>query len=168
MSRIQDAYEQLAQRFEREHEPRQRDNLLVLAADAAQAAGRVLDAERLRRRLLELNPHHLLRPFTSFADALASPDIRDLLTDLRRQYPPDYVQKLLGPSVTPNGRPPAPAPAPAPLPATSPYEMLPTPLPPPRLSSVSCSSVLAQILFFVVLLLGVALAAHVFVRPLLE
>jgi hypothetical protein len=88
-------YEELASRFERQHEPRQRDICLVLAADAALAAGHAVDAERLRARLLAVNPHHLLRPYASLADALTSSDIQDYVADLRRLYPLDQAAQML-------------------------------------------------------------------------
>jgi len=80
-------YEELAEAHDRKRETRQRDWFLVLAADAALSLGQRDRAERLRRRLLALNPHHLLRPFPSMADALQSPDIQRFVEDLRRQHP---------------------------------------------------------------------------------
>jgi hypothetical protein len=88
-------YEELANHYARHGESRQRDNCLVLAADAALAAGIPEEAERLRKRLLLTNPHHLLRPYASMAEAMQSEDVRDFVADLRRQTPPDMVAKLL-------------------------------------------------------------------------
>src|SRR5262245_61857021 len=88
-------YEDLAHWYERQGQAKQRDWFLVLAADAALSAGRMDEAERLRGRLLQANPHHLLRPFDSFAEALKSPDVRGYVTDLRRLYPPETAQQLL-------------------------------------------------------------------------
>src|SRR5438093_1549504 len=87
-------YEELANRFARQNEPRFRDHCLVLAADAALDAGRPPDADRLRLRLLQFNPHHLLRPFASMAEAMQAPDVQEYVADLRRQWPPEFVQKL--------------------------------------------------------------------------
>src|SRR5581483_3825212 len=92
---MQQAYEELAERFGKLAEPRRRDHCLVLAADAALAAGRAQDAERLRQRLLQVNPYHLLRPYTSMQEALQAGDVRDYITDLRHQLPPDRVEQLL-------------------------------------------------------------------------
>jgi hypothetical protein len=107
-------YEELANRFTRQHEPRFRDHCLVLAADAALAAGRAEEAERLRQRLLEANPHHLLRPYASMAEAVQAPDVQEYVADLRRQWPPEFVQKLYlgGPN-----QPPADEPIPVAAPA---------------------------------------------------
>jgi hypothetical protein len=80
-------YEELAEAHDRKRETRQRDWFLVLAADAALSLGQHDRAERLRRRLLALNPHHLLKPFPSMAEALRSPDIQRFVEDLRRQHP---------------------------------------------------------------------------------
>ncbi len=87
-------YEELAELHERRREARQRDLFLVLAADTAHSAGQGERAERLRQRLLLANPHHLLRPFTSFAEALGSPDIQGLVEALRKQFPPDAAEQL--------------------------------------------------------------------------
>jgi hypothetical protein len=172
---MQQVYEELAQRYEREQEPRQRDNLLVLAADAALAAGRADDAERVRQRLLQVNPHHLLRPFASFAEALEAQDVRDFVADLRRQYPPVYAQRLLGKAGGDNG--PAVV-SPAPLrnaPAevkprdgrpASPYERYEVPLPPGR-GFEPWDGVIAKTLFFVVLVAAAALAGYVLAKPFL-
>ena len=71
-----------------------RDRFLVLAADTALALGNDREAERLRRHLLEQNPHHMLRPFATFIEALRSPDVQRYLNDLRRTYPPETAQAL--------------------------------------------------------------------------
>jgi hypothetical protein len=87
-------YEELAARFVKQNEPRFRDHCLVLAADAALSAGRPADAERVRQRLLQYNPHHLVRPFATMAEAMQAPDVQEYVADLRRQWPPEFVQKL--------------------------------------------------------------------------
>ena len=92
---LQRLYEELAERSARQQEARQRDIFLGLAADAAIAAGRREEAERLRQKLLQLNPHSLLRPYASFDEALQSSDIQDYVADLRRLYPPTQAEKLL-------------------------------------------------------------------------
>jgi hypothetical protein len=88
-------YEDLANHYARHGESRQRDNCLVLAADAALSAGQSEEAERLRRRLLLTNPHHLVRAYASMAEAMQVDDVRDFVADLRKQLPPDTVSKLL-------------------------------------------------------------------------
>jgi hypothetical protein len=72
-----------------------RDRFLVLAADAALAAGQDQEAERLRDHLLELNPHHMLRPFASLREALSSADVESYLRELRGNYPPGAARRLL-------------------------------------------------------------------------
>ena len=88
-------YKELADWYEGRREPPMRDRFLVLAADAAQRSGRVEDAERLRFRLLKLNPHHLLKPYTSFTQALQAPDVQTYIRDLRLNYPPEVALVLL-------------------------------------------------------------------------
>jgi hypothetical protein len=88
-------YEELATWYDRQGQAKLRDWFLVLAADTAQTLGQADQAERLRQRLLHGNPHHLLRPFQSFAEALASPDVKGYVADLRRNYPPETAEQLL-------------------------------------------------------------------------
>ena len=72
-----------------------RDRFLVLAAAAAQSAGRSDEGEQLRQRLLQGNGSHLLRPFASLAEALGSPDVQAYIEDLRQEYPPHAAEDLL-------------------------------------------------------------------------
>ena len=55
-------YRELAEDYGRQGQAQMRDRFLVLAADAALAAGQTEEAEHLRGRLLQHNPHHLLKP----------------------------------------------------------------------------------------------------------
>src|SRR5947199_2356845 len=88
-------YQELATHYDARGEAQVRDRFLVLAADAASAAGRGDEAERLRNRLLELNPHHMLRPYSSWSQALQSPDVKTYIEGLRRTYPPGTAENLL-------------------------------------------------------------------------
>jgi hypothetical protein len=88
-------YQKLAEWYDRKGQPQQRDRFLVLAADAAQAAGSEDEAEALRLRLLRHNPHHLLRPYSSFAQAMNSADVQSYVNDLRNSYPPKKAADLL-------------------------------------------------------------------------
>jgi hypothetical protein len=88
-------YEELSELYERQGQAKLRDWFLVLAADAALSAGRRDEAERFRTRLLQINPHHLLKPFASMADALKSPDVQGYVVELRRAYPPQAAEQLL-------------------------------------------------------------------------
>jgi hypothetical protein len=72
-----------------------RDRFLVLAMDAACRAGENAEAEKLRQWLFQVNPHHMLRPFASFAEAAQTPDVRTYLHELRTTYPNDVAQVLL-------------------------------------------------------------------------
>jgi hypothetical protein len=88
-------YEDLADWYDRSAQAKLRDWFLVLAADAALAAGQADEAERLRGRLLHANPHHLLKPYASFAEALQSRDVQGYVADLRRTYPPEAAGRSL-------------------------------------------------------------------------
>lgn len=102
-------YRELADWYERQGQPAMRDRFLILAAEAAFAAGKPEEAERLRQRLLQGNPHHMLKPFSSFSQALQSTNIQIYIHDLQVNYPPENAETLLqnlrgGPS------PPTPVP----------------------------------------------------------
>jgi hypothetical protein len=88
-------YKELADWYERQRQPPMRDRFLVLAADAALAANRPDEAERLRSRLLQVNPHHMLKPYASFAQALKAPDVQTYVKDLRVNYPANVAEDLL-------------------------------------------------------------------------
>src|SRR5437016_3825193 len=92
-------YEELADQYAREDEARKHEHCLVLAADAALRAGQPDQAERLRKRLLHSNPHHLLRPFSSLPEAMESKDVQDYVDSLRLFWSPEVVEKLLSQSL---------------------------------------------------------------------
>jgi hypothetical protein len=106
-----EVYNQLADWYEQKGPASMRDRFLVLAADAALEAGEVDVAEYLRTRLLQVNPHHLLKPYASFVQALAAAEVQTYVGDLRRNYPPEAARQLLhslrdGPGQTAQGLPP--------------------------------------------------------------
>src|SRR5262249_53916151 len=88
-------YADLADWEHRQGSPQARDRFLILAADAALSAGLQDEAEEFRARLLENNPHHLLRPYPSLAEAMKSSDVYSYIADLRGTYPLDEAEKLL-------------------------------------------------------------------------
>src|SRR5262249_7244074 len=92
---LADTYRKLAEWHHQHGHPQQRDRFLVLAAYTAHAVGRPEQADSLRVRLLRHNPHHLLKPYTSFAQALTAPDVESYVNDLRRSYPPNTATQLL-------------------------------------------------------------------------
>jgi hypothetical protein len=87
-------YEDLATLSDRQGQPQMHDRFLVLAADAAMSGGREDEAERVRRRLLQHNPHHLLKPYRSFAEAMQAPDVVSYVVALRRSHPVDASRQL--------------------------------------------------------------------------
>jgi hypothetical protein len=110
-------YLKLSEFYNRKGQSQQRDRFLVLAADSAQAAGKTEDAEKLRQRLLKHNPHHLLRPYASFEQAMSSADVQSYVNDLRNSYPPRKAAEMLTAASQGSS---APAAQPKPLPPTQP------------------------------------------------
>jgi hypothetical protein len=88
-------YRELAECYDRQGQTQLRDRFLALAADAALADGQADEAERLRQRLLQQSPHHLLKPYNSFAEARRSPDVQGYLKELRQDYPVDRARGML-------------------------------------------------------------------------
>ena len=88
-------YKELADWYERQGQSAMRDRFLILAAEAAFSAGKADEAERLRQRLLQGNPHHMLKPFSSFAQALQSNNVQIYVHDLQVNYPPETAENLL-------------------------------------------------------------------------
>jgi hypothetical protein len=120
-------YHELAESYEQRGEAQMRDRFLVLAADAALTAGRPDEAERYRKRLLQLNPHHLLKPYASFAEAMKSRDVKDYIEALRK-YPPKKPEELKVFRLSGEENPPAArlrqAPPPIPRPQSQPPSRL--------------------------------------------
>jgi hypothetical protein len=88
-------YRELAENYDRQGQAQMRDRFLVLAADAALSAGRSEEADRIRHRLLQANPHHLLKPYASFAEAMRSADVQNYVSALRRSHPYEKAEHLL-------------------------------------------------------------------------
>jgi hypothetical protein len=88
-------YQDLANIYVQQGQAQMRDRFLVLAAETMYSAGRVDEAERLRGRLLQVNPHHLFKPFASLSEAMKSADVKSYLEGLRRTYPPEKAAHLL-------------------------------------------------------------------------
>jgi hypothetical protein len=88
------SYEQLASRYHELGDDPMRDRFLVLAADALLSAGKDGQSESLRLKLLQHNPHHLLKPYDSMAHAMKSADVRNYVDGLRRHYPPAKLPQL--------------------------------------------------------------------------
>lgn len=105
-------FQELATRYDQIGEPQVRDRFLVLAAEAALTAGRTDEAEAIRGRLLQLNPHHLLKPYASINQAMQSPDVKSYVEGLRRTYPREQAEQMLE-SIRAGGPEKSEAPAPA-------------------------------------------------------
>jgi hypothetical protein len=92
---LRDLYQDLAEGYADRGQPQFRDRFLVLAAAAALDSGDADTAERYRLRLLAVNPHHLLKPYGTFAQAMGIPDVQSYIADLRKDYPPSVARGLL-------------------------------------------------------------------------
>jgi hypothetical protein len=88
-------YRELSDGYAERGQPQFRDRFLVLAAAAALADGDAAGAERIRQRLLDVNPHHLLKPYTSFAQAMRVSDVQTYVQEQQQDYPPDVARGLL-------------------------------------------------------------------------
>jgi hypothetical protein len=88
-------YREVAECYGRRGEVSLRDRFLVLAMDAAMRGGQPSEAEQMRLHLLRLNPHHMLRPFHTFAEAARTPDVQAYLEELRSSHPSAAVGSLL-------------------------------------------------------------------------
>lgn len=88
-------YQELATCYEQIGEAQVRDRFLVLAAESALSAGRPEEAETIRGRLLQLNPHHLLKPYASLTQAMESADVKSYVDGLRRTYPRENAEQML-------------------------------------------------------------------------
>ncbi len=140
-------YRELAERYEKLGQFSMRDRFLMLAASAALESGQENEAERLRTQLLQQNRHHMLRPYRSFREAIAAPDVHTYLEDLKRNYPYEVAHQLLialqegrtppvmskpltvrrpAVSATQTSIPPAAVPGRTPLPAQQPPASTPT------------------------------------------
>jgi hypothetical protein len=90
-----DIYQQLADVYHHQGKFPERDRFLVLAMDAAHASGQGPRSEQIRAQLLEMNPHHLIKPYASSQEALQSPNFANYLGQLRKNFTPAKAQALL-------------------------------------------------------------------------
>jgi hypothetical protein len=88
-------YRDVADCYDRCGQESMRDRFLVLAADAALSSNQIDEAERLRSHLLQRNPHHLLKPYASFEEAMKSVDVQNYVAALRRSHPFEKAEYLL-------------------------------------------------------------------------
>src|SRR5262249_55181187 len=88
-------YLQLADESQRLGRAEDRERFLLLAADTAFQAGQLDEAERIRRNILAHNPNYFLKPYSTLAEALKTPDILKYVQDLRKHYPPGQAEKWL-------------------------------------------------------------------------
>lgn len=88
-------YLHLAQASRRRQRPHVTDRLLTLAAVTAVEMGLYPVAACCRSRVLEHNPHHMLRRWPVVREAIADDDFQHLLKQLRRRFPVERAEHLL-------------------------------------------------------------------------
>lgn len=89
-------YLHLARASELRRQPLVTVKLLALSGATAQEMGLADIAEGCLRAVLQRNPRHLLRNWTTFAEAHDTERFQTLLRQLRRQYSPEKAEHLLG------------------------------------------------------------------------
>jgi hypothetical protein len=186
-------YRELADLYQQQGQSQLRDRFLVLAAQAAQESGDAAQAERFRQRLLQHNPHHMVKPFASFAEALRSPDVQNYVRDLKQSYPLATAHQMLAGLRQSALRQPQSPPQPQPQAEPAPYRMLPpatVPRAPMGAAATRPGTVpqralrptamlphpdepphgpwLATALFILMFLLGAALGGYALLRPFFE
>ena len=72
-----------------------RDRLLVIAGAIASQLGLATISARCRDRILEHNPHHMLRNWHCYRVAMEDPDFLHLLKQLQRRYPLEKAERML-------------------------------------------------------------------------
>jgi hypothetical protein len=88
-------YLHLARASELRRRPHVRDRLFVLAAVIAADAGLPRIAAYCRHRVLQHNPHHMIRRWPSLAEALQDADFIYFLRHLQRRFPPEKAERML-------------------------------------------------------------------------
>ncbi len=82
-----DLYLQLATAAGQQEQRSAETRFLLLAAAAAEEAGLVSVAEGCRERIIQANPDHPLRRFSTVAEAAAHPEFASYVRELREAYP---------------------------------------------------------------------------------
>jgi hypothetical protein len=93
--RLLGVYLHLARASELRRRPHVRDRLFVLAAVIASDAGLPRVAAYCRHRVLQHNPHHMIRRWPNLAEALEDPDFIYFLRHLQRRFPPEKAERML-------------------------------------------------------------------------
>ncbi|MFT5526061.1 MAG: hypothetical protein ACI9HK_004032 [Pirellulaceae bacterium] len=88
-------YLHLARASERRRRPHVTDRLMLLAGITAARLHLSQISTYCRFRILEHNPHHLIRKWDSFQDAEPDEEFLHLLRQIQRRYPFERVEYLL-------------------------------------------------------------------------
>jgi hypothetical protein len=88
-------YLHLARASELRRRPHVRDRLLVVSASIAERCRLHRIAAYCRHRVLENNPHHLIRRWPTIAVALDESDFLHFLKQLQRRYPQEKAEQMV-------------------------------------------------------------------------
>jgi len=88
-------YLHLARASERRKRLHVRDRLLIISAVNATRIGLHRIAAYCRQQVLQHNPQHLIRRWTTIADALEESDFLHFLKQLQRRYPQERAERML-------------------------------------------------------------------------
>ncbi len=88
-------YLHLARASEQRRRPLVRDKLLLLAGVIAARMRLAHIAALCRKRILDHNPNHMVRRWTSFGEALEDDDFLSLLKQAQRRYPQEKAERML-------------------------------------------------------------------------
>lgn len=88
-------YLHLAWASERRLRPHATDRLLVLAGALAVELQLPEISAKCRSRILNHNPQHLVKRWSTLKEAWESEDFMAILKQLRRRYPPEKVERML-------------------------------------------------------------------------
>jgi len=88
-------YLHLARASELRRRPHVRDRLILLSAVIAADNGLKRIAAYCRHRVLEHNPHHLVRRWPTMDEALRDPEFIHFLRHLQRRFPPETAERML-------------------------------------------------------------------------
>ncbi|MFV1968015.1 MAG: hypothetical protein ACC628_21530 [Pirellulaceae bacterium] len=85
----------LARASELRRRPHVSDRLFLLAAVIASDAGLERIAAYCRHRILEHNPHHAVRRWSTIKEAVDDQEFVHFLRHLQRRFPPEKAERML-------------------------------------------------------------------------
>ena len=88
-------YLHLARASERRKRPHVRDRLFIISAVNAARIGLPRIAAYCRQQVLLHNPQHMIRRWTTVAEALEEADFLHFLKQLQRRYPQEKAERMM-------------------------------------------------------------------------